>query len=76
MISRPRSNRDRDDYDLIEIGGLRINAATGDDSSPIMNKVVDPAAGWGKITSSGRTASESYLLFLARNRKDNKRDGK
>jgi hypothetical protein len=75
-----RQQPKRDDYDFVEIGGLRLNMAAGDDSAPLMNKVIDPAAGWGGLTSSGRTNSASFLAFVekhkaAREAQEKKRRG-
>ena len=58
----------RDDDDLIDIGGFKVNPASGDDSPPLMNKVPDPPPGWGKLTTD-RNKSAAYLAFVASHKK-------
>lgn len=57
--------------DHIDIRDLR---GGGDDSPPLMSKVVDqPPAAYGGVTSTARTLSPQYISFL--NRHKEVRDG-
>jgi hypothetical protein len=58
----------RDDIDLIDIGGVLANMSTGDDSLPLWARVIDQHETWGKVTSTGRTNSASYLAFVERHK--------
>ena len=67
----PKTNQNPEDIDEIEFifaDGDRFVARYGTDSAPLMNKVADKTDNWGKLTSSGRTNSASYLAFVERHR--------
>ncbi len=58
----------RDDIDLVDIGGVWANLSSGEDSLPLWAKVIDKHETWGKLTSTGRTNSASYLAFVERHK--------
>lgn len=64
----PNQSLNLDEADYVEFGGVRFVAVYGDDSTPLMNKVRDKPETWGRLTSSGRTNSASYLAFVAKHK--------
>ena len=56
-----------DDYDRAVVWGLD-SVQHGNDSTPLMAIVRDPAYCRGVLTSECRTASKEYRAFLERNR--------
>jgi hypothetical protein len=56
-----------DDFDGTLVWGLG-EVKHGNDSTPLMNIVRDPAYCRGTLTSESRTASREYMAFLERNR--------
>lgn len=67
-IPKNQNPDDLDDIEYFVIGGEKFVAWHGSDTAPLMNKVVDKTETWGKLTSSGRTNSASYLAFVARHK--------